>query len=91
MTENEEFEQESNEKASRMKTSWDDQIFRDAMQARTGPEIISVIRDANLSKEASGSAPQSVQMAERLPQLQQLIIRPGEEGGVMTLTEYELS
>ena len=61
MTENEEFEQESNEKASRMKTSWDDQIFQDAMQARTGPEIISVILDANPSKEASGSAPQPVQ------------------------------
>ena len=29
-------------------------------------------------------------MAERLPQLQELIIRPGEEGGVLTHTEYEL-
>jgi hypothetical protein len=29
--------------------------------------------------------------AERLPQLQQLIIRQGEEGGVLTKTEYGLS
>jgi hypothetical protein len=31
------------------------------------------------------------EMAERLSQLQELIIRPGEEGGVLTHTEYELS
>ena len=74
-----------------MQTSQDERIFRDALEARTGPEIISVILNANQSKEASGSAPQCVQMAKRLPQLQQLIIRPGEEGGVMTLTEYELA
>ena len=88
---NEEFEQGSNEKASGLQTSFDEQIFRDAMQARTGPEILSAILDANPSEEASGSAPQPAQMAERLPQLQQLIIRPGEEGGVLTHTEYVLS
>ena len=47
LTENEDFEQGSNEKASRTKTSWDDKIFRDAMQARTGPEIVLAVLDAN--------------------------------------------
>ena len=47
LTENEDFEQGSNEKASRTKTSWDDQIFRDAMQARTCTEIVIVVLDAN--------------------------------------------
>jgi hypothetical protein len=69
----------------------DERIFQDLMNARTGPEIISAIHDANLVQEASGAETQAVQITNRLPQLQQLVIQPGKNGDVLTHTQYILS
>ncbi len=52
-----------------LKTSWEEQIFRDDLQARTGPVILAATINAYLIDEARVSAAQPVPMAERLAQI----------------------
>jgi hypothetical protein len=57
----------------------------------TGMDILSAIHDVNSDQEAvSGTRPDEVDVGE-LSQLQQLIVRPGESGGVLTRPEFEKS
>ena len=54
-------------------------------------EILSAMNDVNQDQEAiSGAQPVEVDAGE-LSQLQQLIIRPGEEGGIITQSEIKFS
>ncbi len=54
-------------------------------------EILSAMNDVNQDQEAiSGAQPVEVDAGE-LSRLQQLIIRPGEEGGIITQTEFMFS
>jgi hypothetical protein len=54
-------------------------------------EILSAMNDVNQDQEAvSGAQPVEVDAGE-LSRLQQLIIRPGEEGGILTQTEFIFS
>ena len=54
-------------------------------------EILSAMNDVNQDQEAvSGAQPVEVDAGE-LSRLQQLIIRPGEAGGILTQTEFVFS
>ena len=61
------------------------------LNARTPMEILSAINNLNPDQEdAAGAQPVDMHVGER-SQLPQLIIRPGESGGVLTRSEFELS
>jgi len=61
------------------------------VDARTPEEILTAINDVNSHQEAIAAAqPENVDVGA-LSQLQQLIVRPGESGGVLTRTEFTLS
>ena len=58
------------------------------VDARTPEEILRAINDVNSDQEAIAAAqPEDVDAGE-LSRLQQLIIRPGEGGGIITQTEF---
>ena len=58
------------------------------LNARTPLEYISAIQDANPTNEADIAPRPVVASAGELSSLPQLIIRPGESGGVLTRTEF---
>jgi hypothetical protein len=61
------------------------------INASTPIEILSAMNDVNQDQEAiSGAQPVEVDAGES-SQLQQLIIRPGKEGGILTQTEFMFS
>jgi hypothetical protein len=66
-------------------------MCRELINARTPREIKSAKNDVNQDQEAiSGAQPVEVDEGE-LSQLQQLIILPGEEGGIIAQTEFKFS
>ncbi len=68
-----------------------ERMCRELINARTPMEILSAMNDVNQDQEAiSGAEPVEVDAGE-LSRLKQLIIRPGEEGGLITQTEYKFS
>jgi len=68
-----------------------DRMSRDMVDARTPEEILTAINDVNSHQEAIAAAqPENVDVGA-LSQLQQLIVQPGECGGVLTRTEFTLS
>ena len=61
------------------------------MNARTPIKNLSDISDVDPGQKVSGSQPAAVEAGE-LSRLQQLIMRrPGERGGVLTWTEFEIT
>ena len=64
-------------------------MCRDMVDARTPEEILRAINDVNSDQEAIAAA--IAVDAGALSQLQQLIARPGESGGVLTRTEFTVS
>ena len=60
-------------------------MCRELINARTPEEIISAMNDVNGYQEAISGAETAEVDAGELSRLQQLIIRPGEEGGIITL------
>ena len=61
------------------------------LNARTTMEFLSAINDLNPDQEdVAGAQPVDMDVRER-SQPQQLIIRPGESGGVLTQTEVQIS
>ena len=66
-------------------------MCRQLINSRTPEELLSAMNDVNQDQEAvSGAQPVEVDAGE-LSRLQQLIIRPGEEGGILTQTEFMFS
>ena len=68
-----------------------EQMCRELINARTPEEIISAMNDVNRYQEAISGAETAEVDAGELSRLQQLIIRPGEEGGIITQTEFQFS
>ena len=65
-----------------------DRMCRDMVNARTPEEILSAVDEVNSHQEAiAATQPEDVDTGA-LSQLQQLIVRPGESGGVLTRTEF---
>ncbi len=68
-----------------------ERMCRELINARTPMEILSAMNDVNQDQKAiSGAQPVEVDAGE-LSRLQQLIIRPGEDGGILTQTEFMFS
>ena len=68
-----------------------ERMCRQLINSRTPEELLSAMNDVNQDQEAvSGAQPVEVDAGE-LSRLQQLIIRPGEEGGILTQTEFMFS
>lgn len=68
-----------------------DRMCRDMVNARTPEEILSAVNDVNSHQEAiAATQPEDVEVGA-LSQLQQLIERPGESGGVLTRTEFTVA
>jgi hypothetical protein len=66
-------------------------MCRQLINSRTPEELLSAMNDVNQDQEAvSGAQPVEVDAGE-LSRLQQLIILPGEEGGILTQTEFMFS
>jgi hypothetical protein len=66
-----------------------DKLIQDIMKARTASEFQVVIEDA--APVDLDANPQLVRSAEPPPSLAQLIIRPGESGGLLTGTEFRFA
>jgi hypothetical protein len=64
-------------------------LIQDIMKARTASEFQVVIEDA--APVDLDANPQLVRSAEPPPSLAQLIIRPGESGGLLTGTEFRFA
>ena len=69
----------------------DERIIQGLLNARTPHDCISAIQDSNPMDEADIAPQLFVASAVELSQLPQLIIRPGESGGVLTRTEFQIS
>ena len=66
-------------------------MSRDMVNARTPEEILTAINDVNSHQEANAAAQPEIVDVGAFSQLQQLIVRPGESGGVLTRTQFTLS
>ena len=64
-------------------------MIQDIMKARTASEFQVVIKDA--APVDLDANPQLVRSAEPPPSLAQLIIRPGESGGLLTPSEFRFA
>ncbi len=62
-----------------------ERMCRALINARTPMEILSAMNDVSQDQEAISGAETVEVDAGELSRLQQLIIRPGEEGGIITL------
>ena len=71
--------------------AFDERMCRELINARTPVEILSAMNDVNQDQEAVSRAQLVEVDAGELSRLQQLIIRPGEEGGILTQTEFMIS
>jgi hypothetical protein len=68
-----------------------EQMCQDFLNARTPMEILSAIDNLNPDQEDdAGAQPVDMHVGDS-SRLQQMIIRPGESGGVLTRSEFELS
>ena len=66
-------------------------MCQDLVNARTPMQIVSAMNDFKLDREdVAGAQPVHVHVEER-SRLQHLIIRPGESGGVLTRSEFEIA
>ena len=68
-----------------------EKMCRELINARTPDEIISAMYDVNRYQEAISGAETAEVDAGELSRLQQLITLPGEEGGIITRTEFMFS
>ena len=66
-----------------------DKLIQDIMKARTTSQFESVIEDA--APDNLHAIPQLVRSLLPSTRLDQLIIRPGESGGMLTQSEYQLA
>ncbi len=66
-----------------------DKLIQDIMKARTTSQFESAIEDA--APDILHAIPQLVRSLLPCSRLDQLIIRPGESGGMLTQSEYQLA